>query len=94
MIMTDVTNSYHRFINEELRSSNAHFIKVYSLGNSKVVYKKKFGHAEVVISNKIRPVTQKEIDFVLKELTSSLEVTPTIDNANHNLVQITWDLAS
>lgn len=94
MIMTDVTNSYHRFIHEELRSSNAHFIKVYSLGNSKVVYKKKFGHAEVVISNKIRPVTQKEIDFVVKELVDSEKITPSIDNANHHLVQITWDLAS
>ncbi|MCP0887927.1 DUF1827 family protein [Ligilactobacillus sp. WILCCON 0076] len=91
MILTDVTNSYSRFIHQELRDSTAHFIKVYSLGNSHVVYKKKQQHSEIIISNKIRPVTDKEVQFVIAELLDNKQITPQIDNANHNVVQISWD---
>lgn len=55
-------------IHQELVKSPVHFIKVYSLGNSNVVYKKKHALSEIVISNKIRNITQKEIDFVKKKL--------------------------
>lgn len=41
MQLIDVTNSYSRMIQHELVKSPVHFIKVYTLGNSKVVYKKK-----------------------------------------------------
>lgn len=39
--LVDVTNSYAHEISKELRNSPAHFIKVYTLGNSIVVHKKK-----------------------------------------------------
>ncbi|MGX5377753.1 DUF1827 family protein [Ligilactobacillus sp. LYQ135] len=68
MQLIDVTNSYARIISQELLSSSAHFIKVYTLGNSKVVYKKKQKTAEIVISNNVRPVTDKEIEFVSDQL--------------------------
>ena len=68
MQLIDVTNSYARVISQELRQSSAFFIKVYSLGNSKVVYKKMQNESEIVISNKIRPVTDQEIQFVTTKL--------------------------
>lgn len=68
MQLIDVTNSYARVISQELLQSSAHFIKVYTLGNSKVVYKKKRETAEIVISNKLRPITEKEIKFVIQKL--------------------------
>ena len=68
MQLIDVTNSYARVISQELLQSSAHFIKVYTLGNSKVVYKKKRDTAEIVISNKVRPITDKVVNFVTDKL--------------------------
>lgn len=61
MQLIDVTNSYSRMIHRELIESPAHFIKVYTLGNSKVVYKKKHAFSQIVITN-------KEIDLVKEKL--------------------------
>ena len=41
MQLIDVTNSYARKIRRELMNTPVHFIKVFTLGNSKVVFKKK-----------------------------------------------------
>ncbi|WP_178198257.1 DUF1827 family protein [Ligilactobacillus sp. Marseille-Q7487] len=68
MNLIDVTNSYATTIRHELLHSPVHFIKVYSLGNSKVVFKKKFDIAEIIISNKVRPITDQEITFVSQKL--------------------------
>ena len=68
MQLIDVTNSYARKIRRELMNTPVHFIKVFTLGNSKVVFKKKNDDAEIIISNKLRPITEKEIDFVKEHL--------------------------
>lgn len=41
MQLIDVTNSYARKIRRELMNTPVHFIKVFTLGNSKVVFKRK-----------------------------------------------------
>lgn len=41
MQLIDVTNSYARKIRCELMNTPVHFIKVFTLGNSKVVFKRK-----------------------------------------------------
>lgn len=68
MRLIDVTNSYARIISQELLESSLHFIKVYSLGNSKVVQKQNSHEIQIVISNKVRPITPSEIDFVKEQL--------------------------
>lgn len=68
MQLIDVTNSYAQAIRQQLLKTSAHFIKVFTLGNSKVVYRKKYNVAEIVISNKIRPITNKEINYVKDQL--------------------------
>ena len=65
MHLVDVTASHAKDIQRELAATPAHFIKVYTLGNSRVVYKKKHGFSEIVISNKLRGITDKEITFVV-----------------------------
>ncbi|MFT8409096.1 DUF1827 family protein [Liquorilactobacillus satsumensis] len=81
MHLIDVSNSYSRRIQRELTHSDTHFIKIYTLGNTRVVFKKKANHEEIVLSNKTRRVTDEEIDFVLQKLTnetrSSSEITRT-----------------
>lgn len=68
MNLVDVTNSYAHEIRKELRVSSVHFIKVYTLGNSVVVHKKKEKNHEIVISNKLRPITDKEVEYVLDSI--------------------------
>lgn len=81
MNLIDVTNSYAREIDKELRTSPAHFIKVYTLGNSIVVHKKKEGFDEIVISNKLRSITDSELDFVLDHLLGQAKEEATISKA-------------
>ena len=80
MQLIDVTNSYAQTIRQQLLKTPAHFIKVFTLGNSKVVYRKKRDAAEIVISNKIRPVTDKEISYVEDELLGQDSSKATVTN--------------
>ena len=80
MQLIDVTNSYAQTIRQQFLKTSAHFIKVFTLGNSKVVYRKKRDVAEIVISNKIRPVTDKEISYVEDELLGQDSSKATITN--------------
>lgn len=68
MQLIDVTNSYAQTIQEQLLKTSAHFIKIYTLGNSQIVYRKKYKITEIIISNKLRPVMEKEINFVKEKL--------------------------
>lgn len=71
MQLIDVTSSYAESIRQQLLKTTAHFIKIYTLGNSRVVYRKKRDVDEIVISNKIRPITEKEINYVKDSLLGS-----------------------
>ena len=87
MQLIDVTTSYAHKIRRELMDTPAHFIKVFSLGNSKVVYKKKFNEANILISNKLRPITAKEIEFVKKAILGE-HANEATTATGHNLVEI------
>ncbi|WP_405076558.1 DUF1827 family protein [Ligilactobacillus acidipiscis] len=90
--LVDVTNSYAHEISKELRNSPAHFIKVYTLGNSIVVHKKKESSNEIVISNKLRSITEKEINFVLDNLLGESKADATISRAD-KVIEIRSDLS-
>lgn len=68
MQLIDVTSSYAETVRQQLIKTSAHFIKIYTLGNSRIVFRKKQNITEIIISNRIRPVTDKEINYVEKEL--------------------------
>ena len=87
MNLVDVTNSYTRVITEELRTSSTHYIKVYTLGNSVVVHKKKADRHEIVISNKLRPITDKELKFVVSRLLGDKKDEASVSDAG-NVVEI------
>lgn len=88
MRLIDVTNSYARIISKELLESSLHFIKIYSLGNSKVVHKQNNREIQIVISNKLRPISSAEIDFVCTELLGQKANQAAITQQPH-LVEIT-----
>ncbi|WP_057828379.1 DUF1827 family protein [Liquorilactobacillus cacaonum] len=82
MHLIDVSVSYSKKIRQELEHSANHFIKVYTLGNTRVVYKKNILTSEIIISNNVRGITEEEIEFVLEKLTDSKISDATITTGN------------
>ncbi|MBM7688534.1 ribose-5-phosphate isomerase [Enterococcus ureilyticus] len=68
MKLVNVTNSYKRLVNKQLENTDAYFVKVYSAGNTTVVYTEATQHAEILIVNKKRAVRKTEINEILKYL--------------------------
>lgn len=68
MKLIDVTNSYAELVTKQLESTDAHFIKVYTLGKTTVIYTESATHKEIAIINKQRNVKTFEIDEVIHKL--------------------------
>ncbi|WP_057895315.1 DUF1827 family protein [Liquorilactobacillus oeni] len=85
MHLIDVSNSYSRRIQRELTHSDTHFIKIYTLGNTRVVFKKKANNEEIVLSNKTREVTNEEVDLVLKKLTNATRTSSEITRTKNTV---------
>ena len=91
MQLIDVTNSYAATIRQQLLKTTAHFSKIYTLGNSRVVYRKKRDVAEIVISNKVRPITEQEIEFVKNNLLGD-EANQAVTTKQGKLVEISINI--
>ncbi|OJG96434.1 hypothetical protein RV18_GL002530 [Enterococcus termitis] len=65
MKLVNVTNSYKQLVNKQLENTDAYFVKVYSAGNTTVVYSEATKHAEILIVNKKRAVRKTEINEIL-----------------------------
>ena len=87
MKLIDVTNSHADLVREQLANTDAQFVKVYSLGQTTVIFIGATTHEDVIILNKNRRVKQSEIDFVLTKLlhltVDDVEVMP-----GHNFVEL------
>ena len=87
MKLIDVTNSHADLVREQLANTDAQFVKVYSLGQTTVIFIGAATHEDVIIRNKNRRVKQSEIDFVLTKLlhltVDDVEVMP-----GHNFVEL------
>lgn len=68
MKLIDVTNSYAELVTKQLESTDAHFIKVYTLGKTTVIYTESATHKEIAIINKQRNIKTFEIDEVIHKL--------------------------
>lgn len=66
MKLVNVTNSYKQMVNKQLENTDAQFIKVYSAGNTTVVYTEAAKHAEILIVNKKRAIRKTEINEILR----------------------------
>ena len=51
MHLIDVTNSYRDLVQRQLAATNSQFVKVYSLGNTTVVYSETADKIEIVMEN-------------------------------------------
>ncbi|MEO1772794.1 MULTISPECIES: DUF1827 family protein [Enterococcus] len=66
MKLVNVTNSHSRLVFNQLENTDANMIKVYTIGNTTVIFTDAYKHAEIVIKNDKRNIQQKEIDFIHK----------------------------
>ncbi|WP_125981960.1 DUF1827 family protein [Loigolactobacillus iwatensis] len=82
MKLIDVTNSYVDVVTNQLNSTDAHHVRVYSLGNTTVIFTKATNHDEILLTNRSRNIQESEIDFVLDQLVhlTQAEVKPIISD--------------
>ena len=68
MKLIDITNSHLKLVKEQLANTDAFFVKVYSLGQTTVIYEDAATHKDIVIINHKRRVKDNEIEFVVHRL--------------------------
>ncbi|CCI81692.1 DUF1827 family protein [Lactobacillus hominis] len=68
MHLIDVTNTYRDLVERQLASTNSQYVKVYSLGDTSVVYSETSDKIEIVMENHKRAIKQDEVEFVIKRL--------------------------
>ena len=68
MKLIDVTNSHFDLVREQLANTDASMVKVFSLGQTTVIYTGAPTHEDIILLNRNRRVKQNEIDFVLNKL--------------------------
>ncbi len=68
MHLIDVTNSYKDLVHSQLNTTNVNYVKVYSLGNTSVIYTESDQAIGIVLENHNRRVRKDETDFVIERL--------------------------
>ena len=90
MRLVNITNSYKRLVAQQLATTAADYVKVYSLGKTTVLYTRSSKSSEILIENKVRNVQQNEIDFVLEKLANRTASSDDLTILNdRQLVEIT-----
>lgn len=79
MKLIDVTNSHSDLVTRQLENTDSNSVRVYSVGPCTVIHTIANSHENIVIVNKVRPVRQREIDFIISKL---------LPNANHKDLEI------
>lgn len=64
MKLINVTNQYQELIDTQLQHTDAVLVEVYAAGNTEVMFSQAPSHYELLISNRYRPVQNKELDSI------------------------------
>lgn len=76
MKLVNVTNSYSRLVFNQLNNTDTNTIKVFTLGNTTVIFSEADKHIEIVLKNDKRNIQKKEIDFVCSYFKRKLKDRP------------------
>lgn len=92
MHLIDVTNSYKDLVHSQLNSTNVNYVKVYSLGNTSVIYTESNDAIGIALENHDRRIRKEEAEFVIKRLIkeSDPSYVVTFDKGQH-LIEIHID---
>lgn len=85
MHLIDVTNSYAELVHSQLNTTDATYVKVYSLGNTSVIYTECQNAIGIALENHDRRIRENEIEFVIKRLVKDTDrsYTLTVDKSRH-----------
>lgn len=85
MHLIDVTNSYAELVHSQLNTTDANFVKVYSLGNTSVIYTESPNSIGIALENHDRRIREQEVEFVIKRLVEKKDTsyTLTVDKSRH-----------
>lgn len=85
MHLIDVTNSYADLVHSQLNTTNATYVKVYSLGNTSIIYTESNTGIGIVLENHDRRIREEEVEFVIKRLVKDTDTTYTltVDKSRH-----------
>ena len=89
--LIDVTNSYRDLVQRQLAATNSQFVKVYSLGNTTIVYSETTDKIEIVMENHKRPIRQDEVEFVSKRLIHEDRIYDITVDKSRKIISITCD---
>lgn len=64
MKLINVTNSHSRLVRNQLENTDAEMVKVYTAGNTTVVYTVAPAHNEILLINKVRNLRPSEIEEI------------------------------
>lgn len=68
MKLVDVTNSHLAMVNSQLGNTDAVFIKVFSLGQTTVIFSGARTHQDVILQNKRRNIKNAEIQYAIEKI--------------------------
>ncbi|WP_278955600.1 DUF1827 family protein [Lactobacillus apis] len=92
MHLIDVTNSYKDLVHSQLNSTNVNYVKVYSLGNTSVIYTESNETIEIALENHDRRIRKEEAEFVIKRLIKEDDPSYVITfDKNQQLIEINID---
>ncbi|MDO4912015.1 MAG: DUF1827 family protein [Lactobacillus sp.] len=73
MHLIDITNNYSQLVQNQLNSTAANFVKVYSLGDTAVIYIETKDDVEISLENHNRKIREDEIEFIIKRLLTDFD---------------------
>ncbi|WP_034550753.1 DUF1827 family protein [Carnobacterium funditum] len=68
MKLIDVTNSHIDLVTEQLGSTDANFIKVYTLGPTTIIFSGAPTHEDVLLLNNHRNIKNTEIQYAIENI--------------------------
>lgn len=72
MKLVNVTNSHSRLVKQQLESTDAELVKVYTAGNISIVYTEAPQHNEFLLVNKKRAIRPSEINEIKNRFLNKL----------------------
>ena len=85
MHLIDVTNNYSDLVQSQLNTTDANYVKVYSLGNTSIIYTESRKAIGIALENHDRRVREDEVEFIIKRLLKDYDssYTLTVDKSRH-----------
>ncbi|WP_438449748.1 DUF1827 family protein [Lactobacillus kitasatonis] len=85
MHLIDVTNNYSDLVQSQLNTTDTNYVKVYSLGNTSVIYTESRKAIGIALENHDRRVREDEVEFIIKRLLKDYDssYTLTVDKSRH-----------